>query len=240
MTLLRHDGRRCDELRPLRITPHFLKYARGSAWVEMGNTKVICAASFAEEVPPFLRETGQGWLTAEYAMLPMATETRSPRGRITGRTYEIQRLVGRSLRAVLDMTSLGSRTVYVDCDVIQADGGTRTASITGGFVATALLFQEMMGQGLLAAWPFKDYVAAISVGIMNGEILLDLDYSEDSQAEVDMNVVLTGGGKFVEVQGTAERAPFDYGAMGEMLGLAIQGISSLFEVQQSILSTHAP
>jgi len=202
----------------------------------MGNTTVLCVASVVEETPPFLRDTGQGWLTAEYAMLPRATDPRSPRGRVTGRTYEIQRLIGRSLRAVLDLTALAARTIYVDCDVIQADGGTRTASITGGFVATALLFQDMVEHGLLERWPFRDYVAAVSVGMVDDEVLLDLDYYEDSRAQVDMNVVMTGKDQFVEIQGTAEQAPFGQDTMEEMVELARRGIATLIDRERTLLA----
>ncbi|HOJ51890.1 MAG TPA: ribonuclease PH [Syntrophales bacterium] len=235
MSLQRQNDRRADEIRPVQVTRNYLKYAPGSVLIEMGETKVICAASFSDEVPPFLRETGQGWLTAEYAMLPMATMTRNPRGRVTGRTYEIQRIVGRSLRAVVDLGAIGPRTVYVDCDVIQADGGTRTASITGGFIATTLLFENMIRQGLLASMPILDYVAAVSVGIVEGEILLDLDYGEDVRAEVDMNVVMTASGKLVEVQGTAERMPFERKKLEEMLDLAWHGVQGLISVQKRVV-----
>jgi len=235
MNTFRHDGRCMNELRPVRIVPHFLKYAGGSALLEMGHTRVICAASYVDEIPPFLRETGEGWLTAEYAMLPMSTETRSPRGRTTGRTYEIQRIVGRSLRAITDLREIGGRTIYVDCDVIQADGGTRTASITGGFIAVYFLFQRMKEEGLISALPLKDYVAAVSVGLLDGEVLLDLDYSEDSKAEVDLNVVMTGSGKIVEIQGTAEKTPFDEKTLKKMLKMASRGIKALIEVQKSVI-----
>lgn len=235
MIMGRLNGRGVDELRPVRVVTDFLKYAPSSCLIEMGETKVLCAVSTADEVPPFLRETNQGWLTAEYAMLPMATNTRSPRGRVTGRTYEIQRLVGRSLRAVLNLEALGMRTVCVDCDVIQADGGTRTAAITGGFIATALLCKKMVEEGVLDHMPFLDYVAAVSVGLVAGEVLLDLDYSEDARAEVDMNVVMTGSGKLVEVQGTAERATFDRRQMETMLDLAEKGINRLIALQKQVI-----
>lgn len=235
MSPQRLNGRKVDELRPVKVMANFLKYAPGSALVEMGETKVICAASISDEVPPFLRETGEGWLTAEYAMLPMATNTRSPRGRTTGRTYEIQRIVGRSLRAVVDLSAIGTRTVYVDCDVLQADGGTRTASITGGFIATALLFKRMVEEGLLNTFPILDYVAAVSVGLVRGEVFLDLDYGEDSQAEVDMNVVMTGAGALVEIQGTAEKMPFNRRQMDSMLDLAWKGIQELISIQKSVV-----
>ncbi|MCX7982434.1 MAG: ribonuclease PH [Syntrophales bacterium] len=235
MSYTRVDGRQFDELRPIKVVKDFLKYAPSSVLIEMGETKVLCVASFAEEIPPFLRETDQGWLTAEYAMLPMAARERSPRGRVTGRNYEIQRLIGRSIRAVVDLGAIGRRTVYVDCDVIQADGGTRTASITGGFLAVALLFEKMVADGWIGQVPVIDYVAAISVGIVDGELLLDLDYEEDSRADVDMNVVMTGSGKLVEVQGTAEKMPFGRKQMEAMLDLAGRGIEKLISVQKDIL-----
>lgn len=207
--------------------------------IALGNTLVLCTANLVEEIPPFLKNTGRGWLTAEYAMLPSATEKRSPRessrGKVGGRTHEIQRLIGRSLRAVTDLNAFGERTIYIDCDVLQADGGTRTASITGSFVALGLLFQKLVKDGLLSAVPIRDSVAAVSVGIVSGEALLDLDYGEDSRAEVDMNVVMTGSGKFIEVQGTAEGKPFDRSRLITLLDLAEHGIRDLTAFQQAAL-----
>jgi ribonuclease PH len=226
-------------MRPVRITPDFAGYAPGSALVEIGNTRVICTASFAEGVPPFLKGTGRGWLTAEYAMIPAATHTRSEResvrGRIGGRTHEIQRLIGRSLRAVTDLTAFGERTIHIDCDVIQADGGTRTASITGGFVALVLAFRRMKERGIIGHVPVIDFLSAVSAGVVRKEVLLDLDYREDSGAEVDMNVVMTRGGMLVEIQGTAEERPFSLDLFGEMIGLAKKGIAHLIGKQSEIL-----
>ncbi|MGE5545122.1 MAG: ribonuclease PH, partial [Bacillota bacterium] len=209
---MRISGRQPDQMRPVKITPNYLKYAEGSVLIEAGDTRVICAASVDEKVPPFLKGTGTGWVTAEYGLLPRSTETRNvreaSRGRVTGRTSEIQRLVGRALRAAVDFEALGERTIWIDCDVIQADGGTRTASITGAFVAMCLAMRVLKEQGLIERMPVRDYVAAISVGIVDGEVVLDLEYSEDSRAEVDMNVVMTDKGEFIEIQGTAEGKPF--------------------------------
>ncbi|MDD5169000.1 MAG: ribonuclease PH [Syntrophales bacterium] len=236
---MRKDGRGPADLRNVRITKGYLKHPQGSVLIEVGNTKVICTAVIVDEVPPFLRNTGQGWLTAEYAMLPMATETRSSRessrGKVGGRTHEIQRLIGRSLRAVTDLGAFGEKTIYIDCDVIQADGGTRTASITGGLVALAELFQKMKDQGAIGKFPIDDFVAAVSVGVVDDEVLLDLDYSEDSRAEVDMNVVMTAQGRLIEVQGTAEEKPFDRKRLDEMLDLATLGIAALAEKQRQVL-----
>ena len=238
---MRHDGRADDELRPVVITPGFNKHAEGSALIEVGDTRVACTVSIDERVPQFLKGKGEGWITAEYGMLPRATTTRSQReasrGRPSGRTYEIQRLIGRSMRAVIDMAKLGERTLWLDCDVIQADGGTRTASITGGFVALVLALQHLRkkkkkGFGQL---PLTDFVAATSVGKVGGEIKLDLDYSEDSSAEVDMNVVKTGNGAFIEIQGTAEDAPFSEEEMHGLLGAADKGIKELVAKQREIL-----
>jgi ribonuclease PH len=235
----RVDGRAPLALRPTRITTGFTKYAEGSALIEVGETKVICTASVEERVPPFLKGKGQGWVTAEYAMLPRATETRTARetgrGGPSGRTHEIQRLIGRSLRAVIDMAALGERTVTVDCDVIQADGGTRTASITGGFVALALALSKSVKMQKLARLPLRDYVAAVSVGMFEGRVLLDLAYNEDSKAAVDMNVVQTGGGHFVELQGTAETQAFSREQMSEMVAAAELGIGELFAVQRAAI-----
>jgi ribonuclease PH len=237
--MIRVDQRQAADMRPVRITPNYLVTAEGSALIELGNTRVLCAASVEETVPPFLRNSGKGWVTAEYAMLPRSTVTRTPRevtkGRASGRTHEIQRLIGRSLRAVVDLDRLGERSVFIDCDVIQADGGTRTASITGAFVALGLAMSKLVEAGTLSAAPIRDYVAAISVGIVEGEILLDLAYEEDSQAEVDMNFVMTGGRKIVEVQATAEQHPFDEGQLKKMMEFAGRGIETLIARQRSVL-----
>lgn len=240
MSYTRINNRAHDELRPVRITPGFNKYAEGSALIEMGETRVICTASIDERVPLFLRGQGRGWVTAEYSMLPRATETRTQRegGRyqLSGRTHEIQRLIGRSLRAVVDGRRLGERTVYLDCDVIQADGGTRSASVTGSFIALVLALRKLYQDGKLAApLPVSDYVAAVSVGIIEGKALLDLEYAEDSRADVDMNIVRTGAGRFIEVQGTAESKPFTQDQMNEMVSLAVVGIDRLVELQRSLL-----
>jgi ribonuclease PH len=235
----RSGGRAWNEMRDFRIARDFLRFSEGSVLVEMGHTRVICSATLEERVPPFLKNTGRGWLTAEYAMLPASTQKRSARestsGRIGGRTHEIQRLIGRSLRAVTDLQGFGERTITVDCDVIQADGGTRTASITGGFVALADLLRRMKERGAAGTIPVKDYVSAVSVGIVDGNLLLDLDYAEDSGAEVDMNVVMTGGGRFIEVQGTAESEPFARERLDAMTDLAAAGIGRLIERQKEIL-----
>ena len=236
---MRPDGRQPDELRPVRFTRHFTKYAEGSVLIEVGDTKVICTASIEEGVPPFRRDSGGGWLTAEYAMLPRSTGTRSPResarGRIGGRTHEIQRLIGRSLRAVVDFQMLGQRTVWVDCDVIQADGGTRTASITGSFIAVFEAVEHLRLQGTLPALPLCDFVAATSVGIVADQALLDLTYAEDSTCEVDMNVVMTGDGRLIEVQGTAEDQPFARAELDQLLDLATQGVAQLIAMQRNIV-----
>jgi len=236
MVYTRSSGRGFDQMRPVRIIPGFTKYAEGSVLIEIGETRVICTASIDERVPMFLRGQGKGWVTAEYSMLPRATETRTQReagrNQLSGRTQEIQRLIGRSLRAVVDGRRIGERTIYIDCDVIQADGGTRTASITGGFVALVLALRKLYNEGKVAApIPVSDYVAAVSVGIIGGRALLDLDYAEDSRAEVDMNVVRTGSGHFIEIQGTAESKPFTEVQMSEMIALASHGIASLLEQQ---------
>jgi len=236
---MRARGRKNDEVRKITIINNYLKFPGGSVMMEMGDTKVICTATVEEKVPPFLKGTGQGWLTAEYAMLPGATQVRNPRessmGRIGGRTHEIQRLIGRSLRAVTDLGLVGERTIYIDCDVLQADGGTRTASITGGFIALVGLMRNLMKEEIVTHFPIKDYVCAVSCGVVAGEILVDLDYEEDSQAEVDMNFVMTGQGLFVEVQGTAERAPFGFDLLKEMSLLALKAKDELVAKQKEIL-----
>jgi ribonuclease PH len=235
----RSDNRAPDQMRPVSIIPNYINTAEGSILIELGNTRVICTASVEETVPAFLRNSGKGWISSEYAMLPRSTLTRTPRevtkGRPSGRTHEIQRLIGRSLRAVCDLERLGERTIWIDCDVIQADGGTRTASITGAFVALGLALEKLVEAGTLTAVPFRDYVAAVSVGIVDGEILLDLSYEEDSRADVDMNFVMTAGYKFVEVQATAERQVFEEQQLGKMIALARMGVQQLIAKQQAIL-----
>jgi ribonuclease PH len=239
MSFARTDGRASNELRPVKIALDFLPYAEGSVLIEMGNTRVVCAASLEDRVPPFLRNTGHGWLTAEYAMLPRSTQTRTSReigrGGPSGRTHEIQRLIGRSLRAVADMKALGERTLTIDCDVLQADGGTRTAAITGAYVAFALAGTRLLSSGKVSKSIVQNQVAAVSVGIVDGTPLLDLKYDEDSRAEVDMNVVCTDDGRFIEVQGTAEREPFTRAQMDELLALAGAGISELVRLQRDVL-----
>ena len=238
MNYIRIDNRTHDQIRETRITPNFSPYAEGSALIEVGNTKVICTASVEEKVPFFLRNKGTGWVTAEYAMLPRATHTRTNREtmRPSGRTQEIQRLIGRSLRAVVDTKLLGERQILIDCDVMQADGGTRCASITGACVALALAVKKMLQQGKLKKNPIISEVAAVSVGIVEGMPILDLCYEEDSNAEVDMNIVCTGAGKFIEIQGTAELEPFNREQMNEMLELAEKGVAQLFTIQRNALS----
>ena len=244
MSFARNDNRAADELRPVTLTPDYLPHAECSALIEMGQTRVICAASVEERVPPFLRGRGQGWVTAEYAMLPRATQQRTPRetgrGGPSGRTHEIQRLIGRSLRAVVNTTYLGERTVTLDCDVLRADGGTRTASITGAYVAFALACRRLLRSGKITRNPLTGEVAAVSVGIVEGTALLDLKYDEDSRAEVDMNVICTGDGRFVEVQGTAEGAPFTRAEMDTLLELANRGIKQLLDFQRAALEQAAP
>jgi len=236
---MRSDGRALDQLRPVTITPRYTKHAEGSALIEVGDTKVICTVSVEDRVPPFLKGQGEGWITAEYGMLPRSTSTRSQRevtkGRASGRTHEIQRLIGRSLRAVVDMRALGERTLWVDCDVIQADGGTRTASITGGFVALVLAFEKLRQQAAISRVPITDYVAATSVGVIDGTPMLDLAYEEDSRAEVDMNVVKTSDGRYIELQGTAETKPFDRAGLDALLALADSGIRQLIEKQREVV-----
>ena len=239
----RLDGRRREQIRPVTITRNFTKHAEGSVLIEMGDTKVICTASVEEKVPPFLRDKGRGWVTAEYAMFPRATHDRSPReavkGKQGGRTLEIQRLVGRALRAVIDTTRLGERTIWIDCDVIQADGGTRTASITGAFIALADAVAVLKKKELVKKHPLTDYLAAISVGKVGGEVLVDLAYEEDSQAEVDLNLVMTGSGRYVGVQGTAGRTPFEKKDMDEFLDLGWGAIRELVELQRSLIGSLA-
>lgn len=235
----RITGRKWNEMRQIKITRDFLPSAEGSTLIEMGDTRVICTASLEDRVPPFLRNSGKGWLTAEYAMLPMSTSSRNRResssGKIKGRTHEIQRLIGRSLRAVTDLSAFGARTIFIDCDVIQADGGTRTASITGGFIALVDAFRRLREEGKIEGFPVTDFISAISVGIVNGEVLLDLDYVEDSGADVDMNFVMTGSGGIVEIQGTAETEPFSRNMLDKMIDVAATGISELTKKQKDIL-----
>jgi ribonuclease PH len=242
--MIRSDGRQSDELRPVTIQPGFLKYAEGSALITLGNTRVLCAASIEERVPAWMKGRGVGWVTAEYAMLPRATHERTQReaakGRLGGRTHEIQRIIGRALRAVTDTTRLGERTVWLDCDVIQADGGTRTAAVTGAWVALALALRTRFDPSDRSTWPLNAAVAAASVGIVAGYPLLDLAYDEDSRALVDMNVFMTDAGRFVEVQGTAEAAPFDRRELDLLLGLAERGIRRLFDVQAAALDVALP
>ena len=239
MSFVRTQGRAADALRPVVITRSYTKHAEGSVLVEFGDTKVLCTASVEEKVPPFKRGSGEGWLTAEYGMLPRATNTRNDReaakGKQSGRTQEIQRLIGRSLRCVFDLNALGERTISLDCDVIQADGGTRTAAITGAFVAAHDAVSWLIAQGKLSASPIRGFVAAVSVGIVEGTPLLDLEYLEDSACDTDMNVVMTGAGGFVEVQGTAEGAAFSREEMGLLLGLAEKGIRELIAAQRRAL-----
>src|ERR1700719_3457522 len=236
---MRSDNRAPNQLRDTTLTPDYLPHAEGSVFIEAGRTKVICTASLEDRVPPFLRNTGKGWVTAEYGMLPRATSTRMAReastGKVGGRTQEIQRLIGRSLRSVMNLQGLGERTIWIDCDVIQADGGTRTASITGAFVALALALEKMRTREMIRTIPLSDYVAATSVGIVDGEALLDLAYEDDSRADVDMNIVETGDGRFVELQGTAEAIPFGREALLTLLSLADHGIKQLVEKQRAIV-----
>src|SRR5215471_9942256 len=242
--MTRIDGRSPADPRPTTITPGFLAHAEGSVLIEVGRTKVICTASIEDRVPPFLRNTGKGWVTAEYGMLPRATSTRTQReataGKVGGRTQEIQRLIGRALRSVANLQLLGERTIWIDCDVIQADGGTRTASITGAFVALALALQKLRERDVIKTIPLADYVAATSVGIVDGEALLDLAYDDDSRAQVDMNVVKTGDGRFIEVQGTAEAMPFGRDSLIQLLVLADGGITQLVEKQRAIVGHLIP
>ncbi len=231
----RPDGRSPSALRRIKITRDYIKFAEGSCLIELGNTKVICTASVEESVPQFLRDTATGWVTAEYGMIPRSCKARILREKSSGRTYEIQRLVGRCLRAVTDLKELGSRTIWIDCDVIQADGGTRTAAITGSFIALVDALTVLRRQGIADTLPVKDYVAATSVGIVKGEPLLDLTYEEDSAAEVDMNIAMTAAGKFIEIQGTAEKAPFDKKQMDKLLILGKKGIGKIIATQKKLL-----
>ncbi|QOJ80596.1 ribonuclease PH [Bacillus subtilis] len=242
---MRHDGRQHDELRPITFDLDFISHPEGSVLITAGNTKVICNASVEDRVPPFLRGGGKGWITAEYSMLPRATNQRtireSSKGKISGRTMEIQRLIGRALRAVVDLEKLGERTIWIDCDVIQADGGTRTASITGAFLAMAIAIGKLIKAGTIKTNPITDFLAAISVGIdKEQEILLDLNYEEDSSAEVDMNVIMTGSGRFVELQGTGEEATFSREDLNGLLGLAEKGIQELIDKQKEVLGDSLP
>lgn len=236
----RNDGRKLDEMRPITLERGFARYAEGSCLISVGDTRVLCTASVEDKVPPFLKGQGQGWVTAEYAMLPRSTHTRTPRdssgSKPNGRAIEIQRLVGRSLRSVVDMNALGERTIWLDCDVLQADGGTRTASITGAFVALVEALAGLKKQNLIKTMPFQEWVAAVSVGVVLGEERLDLAYEEDSQASVDMNIVMTDTGKFIEVQGTAEGAPFDRNRLNRLLDLGHQGIRALLAAQREALA----
>jgi len=242
--LIRPDQRAATQMRPVEIVPHFISSAEGSALIRLGETQVICTASVEDGVPPFQKGSGRGWITSEYAMIPRATQTRTPRestrGRQGGRTMEIQRLIGRSLRAVIDLEALGERTVWIDCDVIRADGGTRTASVSGSLVALGLALQKLVEQRTLSRMPLKNYLAAISVGIVGGETLLDLNYAEDSSAEVDMNVVMTGAGQLVETQATAEGRVFSVEDLNRLIELARPAIGKLIEVQKSILKIPLP
>jgi ribonuclease PH len=236
---MRSDKRSFDQLRPLKITPHYIKHAEGSVLIEMGDTKVICTATIEERVPPFMKGQGKGWITAEYSMLPRATQVRNQReaakGKLGGRTMEIQRLIGRALRSVVDLSALGERSITLDCDVIQADGGTRTTSITGAFVAMAIAMDKLATDKNLAKFPITDFLASVSVGVIGESIRLDLHYDEDSVAKVDMNVVMTGEGKFVEVQGTGEDAPFSRKELDELLAMAEKGIGQMIDEQRKVL-----
>jgi len=236
---MRQDGRLAGGIRKVNISTDYIRYAEGSCLFEIGNTKVVCTASVEDKVPPFLRGQGTGWITSEYGMLPRSCQKRvlreSSKGKKNGRTHEIQRLIGRSLRSVVDMDLLGERTIWMDCDVLQADGGTRCASISGSFVALCLALKQLKKQGTLNSVPIKDFIGAISVGIIDGNSCLDLNYEEDSRAEVDMNIVMTDSGKFVEVQGTAEKAPFDSDQMNELLQLGKKGTQNIIEKQKTVL-----
>ncbi|MFD0869734.1 Ribonuclease PH [Chlamydia abortus] len=236
---MRIDGRQYDQLRPLSLTPHYVKYAEGSVLISVGETKVLCNATVEDRVPPFMKGQGKGWINAEYSMLPRATQVRNQResvkGKLGGRTMEIQRLIGRALRSVVDLERLGERTITLDCDVIQADGGTRTTSITGAFVAMAIAVDKLFKNQALSAYPITDFLASVSVGIVNQQVCLDLNYAEDSSAKVDMNVVMTGSGKFVEIQGTGEEAPFSRTELDGLLAVSEAGIRQLIEEQKKVL-----
>ena len=240
---MRIDGRQHDHMRPVRITTNYLVTPEGSALIEVGNTRVLCTASIEESVPPFMRGSGKGWVTAEYAMLPRATATRTPRevtkGRPSGRTHEIQRLIGRSLRSVIDLGALGERSVVLDCDVLQADGGTRTAAITGAFVALSLALKQLVKYKALKSMPIREYIAATSVGLVDSTAMLDLCYEEDSRADVDMNVIMTGSGRFVELQATAEKTPFDDAQLAGLIVLGRQGVLELIAIQKQALDSAA-
>lgn len=237
----RNDGRVLNEMRTVKIIKNYIEHAEGSVLIQVGKTKVICAASVEEKTPSFMREKKSGWITAEYSMLPSATHTRTvreaSRGKISGRTHEIQRLIGRSIRSVIDMAKIGERTLWIDCDVVQADGGTRCASITGAFIAVCLALKSLKKKKLINTIPIKEFVAAISVGMVGGKGFLDLDYSEDSNADVDMNVIKTSSGKYVELQGTAEKEPFDDKQMATLLSLADKGINELIAIQKQAVGS---
>ena len=233
--MVRSDGRGQDKIRKVKISREYMQFAEGSVLIELGNTRVVCTASVEESVPPFLKGTGTGWVTAEYGMLPRSCKVRIHRNKDSGRTHEIQRLVGRSLRAVTDMKAIGERTIWIDCDVIQADGGTRTASITGSFIALVDALNKLKKERFFNKIPIKDFVAATSVGIIKGDVMLDLSYEEDSQADVDMNIVMTGKGEFIEIQGTAERKTFTKEQMDKLLVLAKSGIEDLIDSQRNLL-----
>ena len=237
----RSNGRSFNQIRAIKVTKNYIIHPHGSVLFQMGGTRVLCSASIDNKVPSFLRGKGQGWVTAEYSMLPSSTNTRTTReaskGKLSGRTQEIQRLIGRSLRSIVDLERLGERTVWIDCDVIQADGGTRCASITGAFIALMLAMKKLKKNGIIETIPIRDYVAAVSVGVVNGKNLLDLDYSEDSGADVDLNIIKTGSGGFVEIQGTAEREPFTDKQMNKMLTLANKGISQLIAIQKKMIGS---
>lgn len=236
---MRSDSRKNHQMRDVKVQRNFMENAEGSVLISMGKTRVICSASIEERVPPFLKDQKRGWVTAEYSMLPRSTQTRSAResstGRVSGRTHEIQRLIGRALRSVVDLTALGERTIWIDCDVLQADGGTRTAAITGAFICLADALKYALRNGMVDKTPLRDYLAAISVGVVHGQPMIDLCYSEDSAAEVDMNVVMTGSGKYVEIQGTAEGIPFSRDTLDLLLKLAGDGIKQLFDIQKRLL-----
>ncbi|TCS83488.1 ribonuclease PH [Tepidibacillus fermentans] len=239
---MRPDNRNVDELRKVKITNHYIKHAEGSVLIEVGDTKVICTATIEEKVPPFMRGEGKGWITAEYAMIPRATHTRNARestkGKVSGRTMEISRLIGRALRSVVDLEALGERTIWIDCDVIQADGGTRTASITGAFVAMADACHRLVQEGKVNKMPIQNFVAATSVGIIENEVRLDLSYEEDSQAIVDMNIVMTDQGKYVELQGTGEETPFTANELDQLLRLGKKGVEELIQVQKEVMKEY--